>query len=59
MKFYIGVNAIQARPLDNKNFQFSRPGYEIIFPGGYVGWLPKDAFEEIFIEIIKERNTGE
>lgn len=47
MSHYIGVKMVQAEPQE----QNGRPGYQVIYPDGYVSWSPKDVFEDAYLPL--------
>ena len=46
-KNYIGAKLIKARPLEKDG----KPGYEVIYPDGYISWSPKEVFEQAYNEL--------
>jgi hypothetical protein len=68
MKTYIGCKAIQARPMDRKEFMGSfkgeevadaddAPGYVVQYPDGYTSWSPKGVFEEAYRPVSQPEKT--
>ena len=45
MKTFIGVKKIQAEPAERDG----KPGYKVVYPGGYESWSPKDVFEKAYL----------
>ena len=70
MKTYVGTKIIQAEPMDLATFTMQvrpvpdtvkvgpdgkgKPGYKVVYSGGYVSWSPKDVFEKAYREISEE-----
>lgn len=50
MKTFIGVKKIQAEPAERDG----KPGYKVVYPGGYESWSPKDVFEAAYFPIDRE-----
>ena len=50
MKTFIGVKKIQAEPAERDG----KPGYKVVYPGGYVSWSPADVFEKAYFPLRKE-----
>lgn len=44
---YIGAKIIKAVPMERDNM----PGYQVIYPDGYVSWSPKETFETAYRRI--------
>ena len=51
MKAYIGTKIIMARPMNRGGTAPNVSGYEVMYPDGYGGWSPKEAFENAYREI--------
>lgn len=61
IKTYIGAKIVQAEEMDERTFISlgqqkqetikGLKGYRVIYPDGYIGWCPKDVFEEVYREI--------
>jgi len=61
-KLYIGSKLILAIEMDRHTFMKSKghptpvndenePGYQVIYPDGYVSWSPQRAFETAYREV--------
>lgn len=50
MKNYIGVKVVKAEP----QMKDGKPGYKVMYPDGYVSWIPKDVFEDAYRELVYE-----
>ena len=55
MQTYIGVKRIQAEPEERDG----KPGYKVVYPGGYESWSPKDVFEKAYFPMDSARITME
>lgn len=49
MRAYVGTKIIQAEPEEKDG----KPGYQVIYPDGYVSWSPKATFEAAYREISR------
>jgi len=56
MQSYVGCKIIQAEPMEEivSGDRIPRPGYKVVYPGGYVSWSPKDVFEEAYRPISEK-----
>ncbi len=41
----------QGKPVENDT---NRPGYRVVYAGGYASWSPKDVFEEAYRPVSKD-----
>lgn len=57
MDEFIGCKKIKAEPApapeDTGEYEKGAPGYQVVYPDGYVSWSPKEVFEDAY------RNTNE
>ena len=65
MKTYVGTKIIRAEEMDECTFlktvknkdvsnRETRPGYKVIYPGGYESWSPKEVFEKNYRLVSKD-----
>ena len=62
MQSYVGCKIIQAEPMDENTHlgvtnRETRPGYKVMYPGGYISWSPKEVFEEAY-RLISEKEKA-
>lgn len=67
---YVGAKILQAKPMSklevmrlrgelkgDEPMELDQPGYQVIYPDGYVSWSPKATFESAYRLVTEEERA--